>query len=48
MKAVGDKRCEKSAALVVVDGEKIEVKMKVDTDKDPIEKLIRRLKISIR
>lgn len=44
----GDKRGEKSAALVVVDREKIEVKMKVDRHKDPIEKLIRRLKTGIR
>jgi uncharacterized Ntn-hydrolase superfamily protein len=44
----GDKRGERSAALVVVDREKVEVKIKVDGHKAPIEELIRKLEIRIR
>lgn len=39
----GDKRGEKSAALVVVGTEKVEVKIKIDMHLDPIEKLFRML-----
>ena len=41
--AGGDKRGEKSAALIVVDQRKVKVKMKVDEHKDPVEELIRKL-----
>lgn len=40
----GDKRGEKSAALIVVSVEKVEVEVKIDTHEDPIEELYRRLK----
>ncbi len=39
----GDKRGEKSAALVVVGTEKVEVNIKIDMHLDPIEKLFRML-----
>ena len=44
----GDKRGERSAALVVVDREKVEVKIKVDEHEAPIEELIRKLEIRMR
>jgi len=44
----GDKRGERSAALVVVDREKVEVKIKVDGHEAPIEELIRKLEIRMR
>ena len=40
----GDKRGEKSAALVVIGTEKVEVEIAVDTHKNPIEELFRKLK----
>lgn len=39
----GDKRGEKSAALVVINAEKVEVEIKIDTHADPIEELFRKL-----
>jgi uncharacterized Ntn-hydrolase superfamily protein len=39
----GDKRGERSAALIVVDTEKVEVEMKVDAHKSPIEELFHKL-----
>lgn len=44
----GDKRGERSAALIVVDRKKVKIKIKVDEHKAPIEELIRKLKIRIR
>ena len=41
--AGGDRRGEKSAALIVVDRRKVKVKMKVDEYENPVEELIRRL-----
>ena len=41
----GDKRGERSAALIVVSREKVEVKIKVDEHKAPIKELIRKLEI---
>jgi uncharacterized Ntn-hydrolase superfamily protein len=41
----GDKRGEKSAALIIVSTEKVEVKIKVDAHEKPIEELCRRLKV---
>ncbi|MDI6903931.1 MAG: DUF1028 domain-containing protein [Candidatus Bathyarchaeia archaeon] len=41
----GDQRGEKSAALIVVGTEKVEVKIKVDEHKAPINELIRKLEI---
>jgi len=40
----GDRRGEKSAALIVVDAEKVEAKIRVDAHEKPIEELCRRLK----
>ena len=40
----GDKRGEKSAALIVVNAEVIEVATKVDIHENPIEELLRKLK----
>lgn len=40
----GDKRGEKSAALIVVDIEKVKVEVKIDAHNNPIEELFRRLK----
>jgi len=40
----GDKRGEKSAVLIVVGTEKVEVEIKVDLHENPIEELFRRLK----
>jgi uncharacterized Ntn-hydrolase superfamily protein len=40
----GDKRGEKSAALVVVGSEKVEVKIKVGAHRNPVEELFRKLK----
>jgi uncharacterized Ntn-hydrolase superfamily protein len=40
----GDKRGEKSAALVVIGTEKVEVEIKVDEHKNPIEELFHKLK----
>lgn len=39
----GDKRGEKSAALIVVDIEKVKVEVKIDAHNSPIEELFRRL-----
>lgn len=39
----GDKRGEKSAALIVVSNEKVEIEIKVDVHERPIEELSRRL-----
>jgi uncharacterized Ntn-hydrolase superfamily protein len=39
----GDRRGEKSAALIVVSVEKLEVKMKVDRHVDPVGELLRKL-----
>ena len=44
--AGGDRRGEKSAALIVVDQRKVKVKMKVDEHKDPVEELIRKLRFA--
>ena len=44
----GDKRGERSAALIVVGGEKVKVKIKVNEHKAPIEELIRKLEVRIR
>jgi len=41
----GDKRGERSAALIVVSREKVEVEIKVDEHKAPINELIRKLEI---
>jgi len=41
--AGGDRRGEKSAALIVVDRRKVKVKMKVDEHENPVEELIRKL-----
>lgn len=41
----GDKRGEKSAALIVIGNEKIEVKIRVDAHENPIEELFRKLKL---
>jgi uncharacterized Ntn-hydrolase superfamily protein len=40
----GDKRGEKSAALVVVGAEKVEVKIKIGAHKHPVEELFHKLK----
>jgi uncharacterized Ntn-hydrolase superfamily protein len=40
----GDRRGEKSAALIMVDAEKVEAKIRVDAHEKPIEELCRRLK----
>lgn len=40
----GDKRGERSAAIIVVDAEKVEVKIRVDMHEKPIEELFRKLK----
>jgi len=40
----GDKRGEKSSALIVVGTEKVEVETKVDSHENPVEELFRRLK----
>lgn len=39
----GDRRGERSAALIVVDSEKVEMKIKIDVHEDPIGELRRRL-----
>jgi len=44
----GDKRGERSAALIVVDRKKVKIKIKVDEHKAPIEELIRKLETRIR
>lgn len=44
----GDRRGERSAALIVVGREEVRVKIKVDEHKAPIEELIRKLEIRIR
>ena len=44
----GDKRGERSAALIVVDRKKEKIKIKVDEHKAPIEELIRKLETRIR
>jgi len=41
----GDKRGEKSAALIVVSSERAEAEIRVDTHENPVEELCRRLKI---
>jgi len=41
----GDKRGEKSAALIVVDTVKVKVEIKVDVHENPIDELCRRLRI---
>lgn len=43
-KSGGDKRGEKSSALLVVSGEKVEIEIKVGMHEQPIEELFRRLK----
>lgn len=43
-KSGGDKRGEKSAALVVVNTEKVEVEIKIDLHENPIEELFQKLK----
>ncbi|MDI6805933.1 MAG: DUF1028 domain-containing protein [Candidatus Bathyarchaeia archaeon] len=43
-KSGGDKRGEKSAALIVVSGGKVEIEIKVDMHENPIEELFRMLK----
>jgi uncharacterized Ntn-hydrolase superfamily protein len=40
----GDKRGEKSAALAVVSTEKVEVEMRIDAHKNPVDELLRKLK----
>jgi len=40
----GDKRGEKSAALIIVGKEKVEIEIKVDAYENPIEELFRKLK----
>jgi len=42
-KSDGDRRGERSAALIVVDTEKVKVEIKVDAHKDPIQELFRKL-----
>ncbi|MGB9778466.1 MAG: DUF1028 domain-containing protein [Candidatus Bathyarchaeales archaeon] len=42
-KSGGDKRGERSAALIVVSNENVEIEMKVDMHDQPIEELFRRL-----
>ncbi|MGB9778803.1 MAG: DUF1028 domain-containing protein [Candidatus Bathyarchaeia archaeon] len=44
-KCGGDKRGERSAALIVVSDEKVEIGIKVDVHERPIEELSRRLKL---
>jgi uncharacterized Ntn-hydrolase superfamily protein len=44
-KSGGDKRGEKSAALIVVDTEKVEAEIKIDVHEKPIEELCRNLRI---
>jgi uncharacterized Ntn-hydrolase superfamily protein len=41
----GDKRGEKSAALIIVSTEKVEAKIKVDAHEKPIEEMCQRLRI---
>ena len=41
----GDRRGERSAALIVVSTEKVEVEIKVDRHENPIDELCRRLRI---
>jgi len=43
-KSGGDKRGEKSAALIVVGTEKVELKIKMDAHENPVEELCRKLK----
>jgi uncharacterized Ntn-hydrolase superfamily protein len=40
----GDKRGEKSAALIVVNAEKVEIEIRIDLHENPIEELFRKLK----
>lgn len=40
----GDKRGERSAALVVIGAEKVEVEIKIDVHENPVEELFRKLK----
>jgi uncharacterized Ntn-hydrolase superfamily protein len=40
----GDKRGEKSAALIVIDTEKVKVKIKVNVHRNPIAEVLRKLK----
>jgi uncharacterized Ntn-hydrolase superfamily protein len=40
----GDKRGERSAALVVIGTEKVEVEIKIDVHENPVEELFRKLK----
>lgn len=42
-KSGGDKRGEKSAALIVIGAEKVEVKIRIDMHKNPVEELCRKL-----
>ena len=44
----GDKRGEKSAALIVVDREKVKIKVKVDFHENPLEALVKRLKAQLK
>jgi len=41
----GDKRGEKSAALIVVGTEKVKAEIKIDVHEKPIEELCRKLRI---
>lgn len=41
----GDKRGEKSAALVMIGAEKVEVEIKIGAHKNPVEELFRKLKL---
>ncbi|MEM3700301.1 MAG: DUF1028 domain-containing protein [Candidatus Bathyarchaeia archaeon] len=43
-KSGGDKRGERSAAFIVVSGEKVEIEIKISMHEQPIEELSRRLK----
>lgn len=44
-KSGGDRRGEKSAALILIDAEKVEAEIKIDVHKKPIEDLCRKLRI---
>lgn len=41
----GDKRGEKSAALVIVGKQKVELEVKIDMSENPVEKLLQKLKL---
>jgi uncharacterized Ntn-hydrolase superfamily protein len=43
-KSGGDKRGEKSAALIMISSEKVEVEIKVGQHENPVEELLRKLK----